>query len=378
MSRFELIVSSAGDITVSGCEGSFTRQTRVLVDGRVLDRHLNHHFAGPLADLLDVGMAAYAADRLCPRPRKRNRYDHCWHRRIDLTVPVRAPELWNEPTVRHRLQEVLAFLTEDEWTFDFVRHAAGRRETQGQLFDPRPRPPVATSLFSGGLDSLAGLGRDLQAAPDQVPFGIRHQSHSYNEDERTQRSRGFAHGLLGSAIAQLVRMVTGRPFRIELPCIFETKATMCRALKGTVLAKLVSRTVSCDAFPLRMPAKTQCGHCTSCVLRRQALKVAGLLECDVADPYRYDLHTVESWTVVDVTFPMSAMLYQVGRIQAALASTEPWYALSRTFPMLEQTALDLAKWGWNVDETRSGILRLYGAYCDEWDSFAQQSLTFAA
>jgi len=458
MSRFELEVSSDGVVAISGREGRFTRRSRVRVDGRVLDRHLSHHFAGLLADLVDVGMAAYAADRLCPRPRRRNRYDHFWHRRIHITLPVRTPERWGEPEVRHHLQDVLAFLTEDDWTFDFVPRAAGPREVQGQLFDPRPSPPLTTCLFSRGLDSVAGLTRELRAAPDttfvlfggythprlakvqrelacalqadfgarirfvQVPFGIRHETHSCNEDDRTQRSRGFAHGLLGSAIAiasggdslrcyengvgalnlpltdaqlgaqnarsahpvaaeelaHLVRLITGRPFRIELPCIFETKASMCRPMRGTTLEDLVPSTVSCDSFPLRIRGKTQCGHCSSCVLRRQALRVAGLSAYDPPEPYRYDLHDAGSWNDAAVTYPMSAMLYQVAQLQAALGSGDPWYTLSRTFPRLEQTVLSLAKWGWNAEETRAGILRLYSTYCDEWDGFAQQSLTFAA
>ena len=250
---------------------------------------------------------------------------------------------------------------------------------------------------------------------------LEDEGHRYNDDERTQRSRGFVHCVVDSAvslaagsdalkcyengvgalnlplthaqlgtqsfrsahpvaleeIAALVRRVTDRTLRIELPNMFETKAAICRGV-GHDLADLVSESVSCDSFPLRVRGTAQCGHCTSCILRRQALKVAGLQKHDSGRGYRHDLHNVHGWHGDDVTFELSVMLDQARRIGRTLAQRDPWYALSLELPTLEQTVLELARWGWNETETRAAILRLYEDYCSDWDHFAQRSFGFAA
>jgi hypothetical protein len=76
-----------------------------------------------------------------------------WTRDLEITIPVSDSQLWTG--VAEELAETLAFLTGDSWHFTFSQIA-------GPIFDGSaiPIPTIssvqAVSLFSGGLDSLAG------------------------------------------------------------------------------------------------------------------------------------------------------------------------------------------------------------------------------
>lgn len=142
----------------SGAEG------RVLpFDGQVFDADLDafaRHFQRPLSslqvDLLVVAFAAYLADRFSPRrPCGRNASPY-WRRSIRLSVPVLKHGHWL--AVKNDLESLLSFLTEDDWHIDFT---AGRQrtnfETQEWWRQKETPERCGFALFSGGLDSLAGL-----------------------------------------------------------------------------------------------------------------------------------------------------------------------------------------------------------------------------
>lgn len=195
------------------------------------------------ADLVDVAVAVYVADRLCRRhPLRAPRSERLWQRRMHLEVPVRAPDRWNTG-VGESLAELLGYLTDDLWTLSFVPRrpeAARPSEAQGALFREPPPPPASAALFSGGLDSLAGLvvrlteqpaetlvvfsGRTnkrigspqrallhalAQAFPRRirtvaVRFGLdRRQRGAYDREEPSQRTRGFVFQSFGAVMARM-------------------------------------------------------------------------------------------------------------------------------------------------------------------------------
>jgi len=103
-------------------------------------------------DLLLIAGVVYVLDKAMPRRRS---YDF-WTRTFEVEFPVSNPSMWE--TVRESLQTCLGFLTGDEWVVGFTSRAE-------RLFTPRRarrrggriQPVGAVSLFSGGLDSLAGV-----------------------------------------------------------------------------------------------------------------------------------------------------------------------------------------------------------------------------
>ena len=116
------------------------------------------------ADLLDVLGAIYTADRRSKR---------CFNgvstgqRRISIRMPVREPELWSSPETEVRLKELLSWVSGDVWAFEFTRQDSvrGQDDSQGFLFEVPLKAPAMVSLFSGGLDSLAGLAYHSLGSP---------------------------------------------------------------------------------------------------------------------------------------------------------------------------------------------------------------------
>lgn len=112
------------------------------------------------ADLLDIATVVYGSDRLAPRTWPNATADERvhqmnWARKLRLEVPVREPSYWQSKEISAALKAVLDELTGDSWEFVFVP----AQKVQGRLVQMRHiehngRPVV---LFSGGLDSLAGL-----------------------------------------------------------------------------------------------------------------------------------------------------------------------------------------------------------------------------
>ncbi|MDQ2786300.1 MAG: 7-cyano-7-deazaguanine synthase [Chloroflexota bacterium] len=415
-----------------------------------------------LADLMDVARAVYLADRLSPR---RSQTDiACWARRIEITVPVRDPDRWNDPVLIAALGALLWDFTEDEWLFHFVpRDGALRRtEIQPALFPTPPAEPTRVALFSGGLDSLAGACRDRLAQPTgsmvlvsavtnprlanvqrqsasglrrrlgdgvipvSVPLGFHRNGRSYDDDESSQRSRGFLFLALGAAAALMagaenlavyengvgainlpytgaergaqhtraaaphllvamsafIARATGQTFAIRLPFLFTTKGEMCTSLRELGIETLVGCSVSCDGFPLRLAGTAQCGTCTSCLLRRQALHAAGLAATDRLTRYWRDITQPEVALSREQRYPLQLMRAQVETLGQALAENDPWRALVRAYPVLVDAVRAAPDLGHATAGREAGLVALYRCYCDEWHDFLagepRQSGTLAA
>ena len=84
-----------------------------------------------------------------------------WRRRFHFVIPVRRPELWSSPPVLDALSETLGFLADDEYQFEFEEHRGSPPGVQDylELEDEGTArfEPDEVVLFSGGLDSLAGV-----------------------------------------------------------------------------------------------------------------------------------------------------------------------------------------------------------------------------
>jgi hypothetical protein len=101
-------------------------------------------------DLLITASLCYITDKTVPRWMESDG----WARELDLTLPVSEPDRW--ASVAETFSQTLSFLTGDVWHLHFYQapHALFERPTQRPL--PDVSPIDAVSLFSGGLDSLAG------------------------------------------------------------------------------------------------------------------------------------------------------------------------------------------------------------------------------
>ena len=421
------------------------------LDGRSLSRTFFDALPARSADLLDVVMAIYTADR---RSRRDFGGARTGRRAIEVQLGLRDPAHWARPA--QGLEELLWWVSEDEWSLRFDKRKEGpsAAEEEQFLFALPPEPPVTVSLFSGGLDSIAGLASHAQECPDDsrvlvsgsthtrlkhlqqtqmarvraalegrargagarvshvaVPFGIRPSRGQ--QEEKGQRTRALVFLALGVVAAVqaradalwvyengigalnlplsesqlgvdnyrgvhprslmmfecLVEQVLGQPIRVRNPFLFRTKAEMCRGLLAGGLADTVKDTVSCDSFPLRVKGTPQCGSCTSCVLRRQALCASGLARYDPSDAYRDDLSDSSALSH-ERLFGLEVMRGQVYRLEQCLAAEDPWRALVAEFPELARTQADVAKHeGLEPGCVREQIVTLYRTYVSEWRSF---------
>lgn len=176
------------------------------------------------------------------------------------------------------------------------------------------------------LDGHAGPFR-----PHHVPVTVN-KLKSLNR-EYTQRSRSFLFAALGATVAQLhglsrirfyengvvslnlplspqvvgakasrtthprvlngfeqvLSLVAGRPFRVENPFVWKTKAEVVRLIADAGCGDLIGHTTSCTHTWEMTREHWHCGGCSQCVDRRFAVLAAGQEANDPAKGYKVDL-----------------------------------------------------------------------------------------
>lgn len=413
-----------------------------LQDKHIADT-LNKKLPPLYADAIDLAVAIHCVDRLSLRGTRK----HGWGRDLRLRVPVRCLPVWQSATIRDALFETLQFLTQDNWQIDFNEKATAYRlsESQEHLFGERPDQAVEVCLYSGGLDSFAGLAarvsnephchylcisvtpnsrqrqrqraqltylrREFGANISHVPVKYCLRDAEKQPQEPTRRTRGFLFGIIGGVAAlmagastlhlyengigainlpldgsqigidnsrsvhpvtlhglsRLLSSLGDQDFIIQNDCLYTTKAEMCRhpAVKRASLA--IANTFSCDGFPVRRRKFAQCGFCSSCLLRRQALEAADLAAAD-GDDYGCDFQQAKQFEPHQLR-ALRAMNHQADRILNALIAPDAWTELCREFPELRRVAESIAL-NSTIDDARKQLVRLYGQHVREWSSFS--------
>ncbi len=414
---------------------------RVRVDDQQFHRKRGYHLSSLLADCVDLASAIAVADRLSSR----TRYQSC---SLQICLPVRHPELFSGSPTLQRLQDILYWYTQDQWSFDFTPRSAYGRLAERQLSFLNPNSydlPTEVALWSGGLDSLAGLYAQVNngtASSHYVLFGTGANTfiHSKQRDaaeaiealfpgqttlvqlplwldetkemrkHSLQRSRGFVFLLLGAVCAMLegqqglsvyengigainlpftraevgldhslsvhpvslIRMgefishLFGSPFTFQNPFLFQTKAQMCATLTtSAAFERLVLSTFTCDRYLRDRPQ--QCGRCSSCLLRRQAIAVLNVEE----DPTPYSMTTASlhgQKSRISDGDHLQAMLAQVASLRSCLAAEDPWESLSEYAPQLLEIVDEMAgKKLLSRDSLIDDLIQLYACYVSEWD-----------
>lgn len=458
--RFEFRhgISSSGVVerTSPAIERGQVHRISYRLDDLPLMASLGRPIPARVADLIDVSVAIYLADRLALRKMasdSRLPADR-WHRRIHVIVPVRHPDWWQRPEVIVCLQKLLSFLTDDLWSFEFVSRSSGLRqaETQARFLRP-PDGEVAVALHSGGLDSLFGLAdlvtnghamtvvpvtvvssRRVRRTADSVTAEIRRSltpteprllptrlhvevmgiGRHRNDREPTQRARGILFLAIGVGVAvmagtdrlqvcengigaislpmtpdhwgahatramhpktlllmsRLAATVLDQPILIENAGLFVTKGDLARRMDSSWFVAAARQTVSCDhtAYIGRGEA---CGRCTSCILRRVALTAAGL-EAVVdshAMHYRTDWFDAGAEWSSENAIHLTAMRHQVECLRVATEIDGGFAALDAAFPDLFDVVSLAPSLGFSENEVERCLLRLYGAYVREFDTF---------
>jgi hypothetical protein len=202
-------------------------------------------------------------------------------------------------------------------------------------------------FLAAGIGTAWGLGQDRLRVYEN---GIGAINLPYLRSQHGPQATRSTHPHTLWLAEQLASKISGRPFRIDAPFMLVTKAEAVRSVPNISTATIAA-TVSCDAgFAARVPGARQCGICTSCLLRRQALLAAGRFDADAATAYRTrNLGDSEG---------LMAMTWQLDRLARALADRVPWHGLVSEFPpVLDTNPLAPGE-----------VVRLYRAYVREWEA----------
>jgi len=393
-----------------------------VLNGRAVVHRLACELPAISADLIEVAATVYAVDRLVPRPATRDMSAGLsWARELRLGIPVREPQLWSAHA--RQLTELLAWLTDDTWSLEFFQFAGGTGlldEPQAFLFHTIPQG-AAPALFSGGLDSAAGLAahlvhgdaaavsvdtnnwmqhvqqrvaRQLSTASQHtcVPLRYRVSLHGRSA-ESSQRSRGLLFLAAGIATAWALRQDRLRVFEngigaINLPYLrsrFGSQATRAMHPRTLLLAQDLAAAISHRPFRIDAPTLTATkAHLIRSVPAAADPALALTVSCDTGFSARVLRHApcgvctscllrrqalhAAGKAVLDAeagygtsspegSFTLQAMLWQVTRLRTCLTRPDPWQALVSEFPEILDTA-PLAP---------TEVINLYRSYVQEWD-----------
>lgn len=167
---------------------------------------------------------------------------------------------------------------------------------------------------------------------------------------------------VGLVISELI----GENFKVHNPFLFKTKAEMLRALAEDARTDLTALTSSCDRRHRKTQQPVQCGYCSSCILRKQALAASHL-----ADKTHY-IVPHGSPPAKDTKIYFENMREQVSTLRERLKTSdqavEQWKSLTQRFPELNDI-VDRTHTEENLTphEMKNQVVRLFQAYVSEWD-----------
>jgi len=166
-------------------------------------------------------------------------------------------------------------------------------------------------------------------------------------------------------VSDLVSELLKEEFRVRNPFLFRTKAEMCKALAEDGKIDLPPLTKSCDSPHRKKPS--QCGYCSSCILRKQAL-AASQMEDKTLYVVPHGKKPVE-----DTSLYLRHMLAQVSTLRGLFNDSQDpnlqWQALTRRFPELGDI-VDRTATAENLLPTdmQKQLGLLYQTYVAEWDA----------
>ena len=234
---FSSVMNSSGSVKFIDHYGDGEECIGINVEDKEFSYRIQKEFPSIIADLIDLATAIHATDRLTSQDLQQEQT------RIHVTLPVRHPELLSTISFQNKLSKLLTRATGSRWLFNFSRRLdSGRTIEQQSLLSPADAYVDEVTLWSGGLDALAGLYTRLQTNEDVrfMLFGagsnnnvyarqaevfnavkpsfpnrlnlcrvpVRFSNSKAHRKNKISRARGVVFTLLGSACAYLMGQQT--------------------------------------------------------------------------------------------------------------------------------------------------------------------------
>ncbi len=243
-------------------------------------------------------------------------------------------------------------------------HWAGLRAERKEESSQRTRGFLFLTL--GAVSAIAARTKEIYL----YEYGVGAINLPYHGTQVGTYNSRATHPSTLLRMEDFIKALTGEEFGIVNPFLFFTKAEMCRHVAVQELGELMPLTFSCDGFPVRAKNRGQCGPCTSCLLWRQAIELAGWSRYD-QNGYLNDLVSPTFAGSDNQLHDLRAMNWQAHRIREAVSRANPWEALVSEFIELKKVELDLCR-NRKVQpaELQSKLLHLYSQYAAEWGAFS--------
>lgn len=131
-----------------------------------------------LKDLLEIAGYIFAADRKTYRGNPDDAEYHGWSRAFNLHFNVRDYSFWKRQDIQELMEQALCFMSGDHsYKFNFYKAGADLPASifDNEKFEVYAPEKLRVSLFSGGIDSLAGAIEMLKTTDSEVCL-VSHQS----------------------------------------------------------------------------------------------------------------------------------------------------------------------------------------------------------
>lgn len=274
-------------VNCGGAEPSLIRGRDFSFNDSRLGAVLTTNLTPRLADLIDIALAAYVVDRSQRRPGARQtKAGRTWGRAIRVRVGVRDVDFWMEQS--NSLSELLQWLTDDDWNFDFVASTAaplGIEVAQRLALGLGGADRVA--LFSGGLDSLAGalMALDTERRPLLLSIETNSRMGATQRSLRRLLREDWPSAVSASALVELHGAEASEPSQ-------RARAFLFLALAGTVASSCDSEVVEVyengvGAIGLPYLATQEGAHTTKAMHPYTLCRFAALVTSVAARPIRY-------------------------------------------------------------------------------------------
>lgn len=200
-------------------------------------------------DLLIIAMSVFCADKRVPRIY----FEDSWTRLIKINIPVLEFDKWQK--VKETLEDMLKFLSGDNWVIDFrktTNRFRGGKQSNYKLIDTN-KVIDGASLFSGGLDSFCGALKLLSEKKNVCFVGFR----EYGQISQRQSELFNALGNYYNEIHKEILLFNVTPLKplgipIDIERYGSENTSRCRSLLFLAGALAVSSLID-DKSPVFIP-----------------------------------------------------------------------------------------------------------------------------
>lgn len=140
------------DVYITNMKSHKTYTAKCTVKDAIIFRQRENEMSDIVYDLLTISSALFTADRL-------TKPAYNLPSSIEVEIPVLCVDVFSMSHIRKCLRDLLYWMTGDNWEFKFVPVNQVRQSVRSRLLLHPSNEGISTevALFSGGLDSLAGL-----------------------------------------------------------------------------------------------------------------------------------------------------------------------------------------------------------------------------